>query len=208
MNEDHRYNYARYMAMIDAARVINSRYHMTRPEINREAPKYRLVLRAFGAFFDQEKASHVTLAELEGGYIWHFFPHGDLRHPAYGMITDEEVPDFVESVKRSRIEQAAVPPRQKRSRSGHALEILHSGGYEETFRSLSHKFDNDRLSAILLVEGSGGWAIAACLPVPVFIQANESRKHDINYIHERIFTHEELNELSTDLRSYRGRQAS
>jgi hypothetical protein len=73
---------------------------------------------------------------------------------------------------------------------------------------MSYKFDRDRVSSILLTEGNEGWAITACMPVPIYIQSDVRRMHDFNYFHESVFTHENLRELISAVRSYRGTQAS
>src|SRR5579859_4462381 len=100
--------------MIDAARVINSRRLLTSYLISHEPPKYRSLLRAFGAYFDQEQARYVTLAEIDGGFLWHFFPGGELLRTTHGILAYEDVPDFAESIKQTRIVQmAARMQRQK-----------------------------------------------------------------------------------------------
>lgn len=197
--------------MIDAARLLSKDYLIAKHEIIREQPKYRLLLRSLGAYFDQQQARYITLAEVEDGFIWHFFPPMDLVHPIHGTITHADLPDFVESMKQARIEQvAANTPLPKRSLLSRKAppSVRYSAGYEDVFRTLSGKFDMDCVSNILLTEGDYGWLISYCLPVPMYVQADARRMNQFNYFHESLCSHEEMDQWIEAAREYRGKHDS
>ena len=196
--------------MIDAAKLLSKDYLTAKHEITREQPRYRSVLRSLGAYFDQKQARYLTLAEVEDGFIWHYFLPGDLLHPIHGTITNADLPDFLESMKQARMEQAAAStPPPKRSLLGRNAPppLRYSDGYEDVFRALSHKFDLDRVSNILLAEGDYGWLISCCLPVPTYVQADARRMRQFNYFHESLWSHQEMAEWIAAVRDYRGERA-
>jgi len=172
-----------------------------------EAQLYRRVLRPMGTLLNVLQARYLTLADTAEGLFWHCYPQGNLGRPLGGIVTYGDVPLLIETIGRERAKRSLFglrkqPPKIDR----HAIRRhpLCPDGYSELLRSLGTKFDEQRAQQVMVIERDDHLIVRYSMPLPVYIRGDARRAASISGFHEDIYRPQQLGQLISTVRSYRG----
>jgi hypothetical protein len=182
--------------------------------------RYGYLLRPIGAYLDALDARYVTLAEIEEGFIWHCFSRGDPTTILTGTIALDDIAALIETTKRSkeirgrtqeellRMRRAGRGLFRKGQAEGPGPEFpphpVFPEGYEEMFRSLGVKIEDQRGYMVLLVERAASLVVSFSLPLPTYIRVDISRMETFTGFHEVEYSAGELMAIIDTVRGHRG----
>ncbi|HVC80933.1 MAG TPA: hypothetical protein VNL35_10605 [Chloroflexota bacterium] len=171
--------------------------------------KYRDVLRPIGAYLDFLRARYVTVAEAEGGFLWHCYPDGDLSTPKSGFVARGEVGTLQEEIDRAgrgvksglfgKRPRPMKPDTSKQRRKSACPE-----GYQEALRVLSAKLDDQCAVNVLVIEQHDCLAVRFHGIVPVYLRFQAMRADSSPGFRDEQFSGQEMSELTAIARSHRG----
>jgi len=168
--------------------------------------RYGQILRTIGAYLNLLQARYVTIAEIDQGFTWHCYPRANLTKSQSGMVTFEDLPKFQEAVRQMGKSRQGLLRRSKIEISRQALRRhpICPAGYEEMFRTIGQKLDEQRAQQILLVERGDSLIANYRLMAPNYIAFNPNRFDQIvAYSHQLEFQRPQISTLIGAARSFR-----
>ena len=137
-----------------------------------------------------------------------------------GTIALEEIATLIETIKRTKEGKGACPGRRYCGRAAPAVACSAGGppmipslraappvapeGYEELFRSVGAKLEDQRGYMVLLVEREASMIVSFSLPLPSYIRVDISRMETFTGFHEVEYMTTQLLEIIDEVRDHRG----
>ena len=173
------------------------------------APKYRDLLRPIGAYLDYLEVCSVSVAETAEGFLWHGCLQQDLTKSRGGFIARAEVPvlanDMREAGQRSRrVVFGWIGGRPKVIKGRSRRNSVCPEGYQEAFRVLGPKLDEQSAANVLLIERAEGLVLRFSSMLPHFIRLNRLLTEVPLSFREETYDPRQMDALTVTARSYRG----
>ncbi len=173
------------------------------------APTYRDLLRPIGAYLDYLEVCSVTVAETAEGFLWHGCLQRDLTKSRGGFIARANVPelanDMREASQRSRrIVFGWMGGRPKLVKGRSRRSAVCPEGYQEAFRVLGPKLDEQSAANVVLIERADGLVLRFSSVLPHFIRLNRLLTELPLSFREETYDPRQMSALTVTARSYRG----
>jgi hypothetical protein len=170
--------------------------------------QYGYYLGPIGAHLDLLGARHITIAEIEDGFIWHCYARETPLQPIAGVLAFTGVADLVESVEQASEKIAREREAERQShrtgwlrrrrdieRDEGPPHPLFPMGYEETLRSIGVKLEEQRAYCPLLAEREASLLVIYSLPLPSYIRLDVSKMETFTGMHEVEYLRDDLTEI-------------